>query len=472
MKPGLNAIAQKWRISGMALPPPPQIRAITKVTRNWGLIGVDDRTDAEPWQTFIERIDPAQPSRLSRKDLRRLATEMWDFPELQVYVPGLVDHCAKLGKRTLDRRLARAYWNRFRFDAPVFTYLAQYCSSRLSSLGTPWTEISAALPVWDCEIGPRSLGLVLLDVSKRDALLSRAKLTLRDMQGGYVEAAFSALLLDRCIRTIRGHSDAAICDEARTIIELAEGLGAGAIQGNAGLIAYALLKPWMERSAPAEHKDMIRTFLIKQFGDPRKDGNQWDTRANVLSKRHQITDATDIFRLLSRWLTERSVELFFEIIADTTERKDHWKARRAFWNAYLATGAISDAWCILGSQAERHVGRVSGISRDDFGRVEGSNIDPGHSALLMRIGDLIIADWSHVGAVRFWKHPNTPKLYSSSYYGKNLDMAYGYRYANMSHVPIKSMSHIGKWYRKFSDFIRQETGIQYSGPKGADLWGW
>jgi hypothetical protein len=292
------------------------------------------------------------------------------------------------------------------------------------------------------------------------------------MQGGFVEAAFSALLLDRSRRSISGHSDSVIRDEAETILQLAEGLGAGAIQGNAGLIAYALLKPWVDRSAPIQHKDMIRIFLIKEFGDPRTNSNQWLSRANALSKKYQITDATDVFRLLNRWLTERSVELFFEIIADTTERKDHWKARRAFWNAYLTTGAISDAWCILGTQAERHVKRISGITPNDFGKVDGSNIDPGHSALLMKIGDLVIADWSHVGAVRFWKDPNTPALYAKKYYGKNLDRSSGYNYAKINHVPVKSMSHIGKWYRKFSDFIKQETGIQYSGPKGADLWGW
>ena len=184
---------------------------------------------------------------------------------------------------------------------------------------------------------------MLLDVEKRDALLDRAKLSLRDMQGGFVEAAFSALLLDRSSRSISGHSDSAICDEAETIVQLAEGLGAGAIQGNAGLIAYALLKPWADRAAPIEHKDMIRIFLIREFGDPRTNSNQWLSHASALSKKYQIADAADVFRLLNRWLTERSVELFFEIIADTTERKDHWKARRAFWNAYLTTGTISDA---------------------------------------------------------------------------------------------------------------------------------
>ncbi|MBL0117327.1 MAG: hypothetical protein IPP45_19265 [Sphingomonadales bacterium] len=239
-----------------------------------------------------------------------------------------------MSKRTLDRRLARAYWNRFRPDEPIFAYLGQFCASRVATLGTPWTEISSALPIWDCDGGPKSLGLMLLDVERRDALLRQAKLSLRDMQGGFVEAAFSALLLDRSRRSISGHSDSVIRDEAETILQLAEGLGAGAIQGNAGLIAYALLKPWMDRSAPIQHKDMIRIFLIKEFGDPRTNSNQWLSRANALSKKYQITDATDVFRLLNRWLTERSVELFFEIIADTTERKDHWKARRAFWNAY------------------------------------------------------------------------------------------------------------------------------------------
>lgn len=454
------------------LPPPAAVRELPKAVREIGGIGAEERAESEPWDSFIARIDPANPAALGRKDLKRLIAELWSYPELEGFAPGLLRHCTKLARRSLDRRLARAYWNRFRPGAHVFRLLGQYCASCETSIGLPWTEIAANLAIWDTEKGPRALGLLLVDKERREIFFDQAGLSLSDMQGGFVEVAFSELLLNQCRNAVQGRSKASLHEEAATLIQLAQGLGSGTIQANAGLITYSLLGPCSNQSVDPEHKDIIRIFLIKEFGDPRTNSNQWQSRANALSKEHHISDAADVFRLLNRWLTERSVELFFEVIADTTERKDHWKARRAFWNAYLTTGAISDAWCILGNQAERHVRRISGISPNDFGKVEGSNIDPGHSALLMRIGDLVIADWSHVGAVRFWKEPNTPTLYSRKYYGKNLDRGSGYSYAKINHVPVQSMSHVGKWYRKFSDFIKQETGIKYSGPKGSDLWGW
>lgn len=469
---GLLGIAQKFENGGLAMPSPPQVRALPKVMREWGAMAMHERSDPEPWQSFIERIDPANPARLGRKDLRRLASEIWDYPSLEEFVVGLVDHCARLAKRTLDRRLARAYWNRFKPGLAMFSYLGNYCASRESSLGLPWTELSAAIPLWHCEHGPKALGAVLLDTESRDAILDRAKLDMRDMQGGFVEAAFGALLLERSQRSIKNSSESALRNEGENISQLAEGLGDGALKGNAGLISYALLRPWMDRQSSGEYKDHIRAFLIKHFGDPRTGSNQWKSRASALQTKYQLSDADEAFRVLNRWLTERSVELFFEIIASTTERKDHWKARRAFWNAYLANGTISEAWCILGTQAARQANSIDGITLNDFGKVDGGGVDPSHSALLMKIGDLVIADWSHMGAVRFWKNPNCPDLYNKNYSGKNLYRSWTNSYARSNHLPINSMSHVGRWYKKFADLIHQETGIRYPGPKPADLWGW
>jgi len=469
---GLLSTIRTLSSERLGLPPPAPVRSLPKAVRELGDLGIEERNDLESWDDFIIRINPAEPSELGLKDLKRLASELWSYPELERFGPSLLEHCGTRSKRVLDKCLARSYWNRFNPELPIFADLARYCATRSDRLPSRWRQMAEEFPLWDHELGPKALGQLLLEPTRRETMLSRVNLDMRDMQGGFVEEAFSALLRDLSKRSTTHCSEFELLDEAAIILELAESLGAGVLRSNAGLISYVLLKPWINRAANAEHKDALRVFLVKQFGDPRTKQNEWLSRAKLLHAADQVHDAPEVFQLLNRWLTERSVELFFEIIADTTERKDHWMARRAFWNAYLETGAISDAWCILGSQAERQVRMLTGVSSSDFGRVEGNAIDPGHSALLMKIGDLVIADWSHVGAVRFWKLPNCPSLYSRKYFGKNLDRSAGYGYARTDYIPVKSMSHIGKWYRKFSDFIRKETGVVYSGPKGADLWGW
>lgn len=465
--PGLLAISQKVAASGRIIPHPPQIRAMPKLTREWGAMGLDARVDVEPWQHFILRVDPYNPEVLARRDLRRLASEIWDHPNLEDCVPLLVKHCASISKRSLDRRLARAYWNRFKIDVPMFAHLAGYCASRQKQLGSPWGEIANEIPLWDCDLGPAAFGRKLLHAEERDTFLQKVSLRSQDLQGGFVEAAFRALLLSLAGKS-RGQNSIAIeQDEGDAVLSLGKLLGEGTVKANADLLAYVLLKPWTAIDPDDAYRDRVMAILLEKVGDPRTSQNNWDTLADTLARVHGLNDAPKVLGLLHQWITEKTVRLFFDLIARTTDRPDQWRERRAFWEAYLDNKFVERAWFALGQEA-RGLAQVAKTSQGlRFGRVGGSGAASGQSVLLMKIGDMVIAEWSDNGRARFWmaESPRAPKFNQNYYEGQTL--------RSMSGGPgFEALAHQGKWYRKFADHIAYKTGIPYKGPRTVSLWGW
>lgn len=73
--------------------------------------------------------------------------------------------------------------------------------------------------------------------------------------------------------------------------------------------------------------------------------------------------------------------------------------------------------------------------------------------LLLRIGDLVIADWSHNGTMRFWRDhsPGVPIFYEQAYVANTLRQG-----------AIHEERHLGAWQDRASAFIRRHTGIHMS----------
>jgi hypothetical protein len=80
----------------------------------------------------------------------------------------------------------------------------------------------------------------------------------------------------------------------------------------------------------------------------------------------------------------------------------------------LLKGAIDDAWLALGANVH-----ASARARQDlgsaFGRLEGAGASGDQSVLLLRIGPLLIAEWSHNGSMRAWLADEAPRLGRASY---------------------------------------------------------
>ena len=208
-------------------------------------------------------------------------------------------------------------------------------------------------------------------------------------------------------------------------------------------IAHAFLEPFVDSRPLSEIGTLLRSFFLTCFGDPRLVGTAgW---ARVPEPQRQV---------LMRLLVELALKDFFALL-DKTALDKHWLYRKRFWTAYLDKGVIDDAWIVLGrearSMAQRRLGADTVLST---AQLEGAGVEPNHSVLLMRIGSITVAEWSHNGKCRFWlgSNPRAPKLYQRKYEGPQLRAK-----ANLAVVHAGSEN--GTWQKKIASWVSEKTGL-------------
>jgi hypothetical protein len=93
---------------------------------------------------------------------------------------------------------------------------------------------------------------------------------------------------------------------------------------------------------------------------------------------------------------------------------------------------------------------LSGSSKTYAELKKGYNVQNNHSVIIMRIGSLIITEWSHSGKFRAWRFDarRCPTLYKSAYSRSEL--------VNGAEFEI---AHYSGWQRRFADYIYDETGV-------------
>lgn len=166
--------------------------------------------------------------------------------------------------------------------------------------------------------------------------------------------------------------------------------------------AYNLLSPWFERSPPPELQNALLSELLRTLGDPRHDHAGW-----LGVRREAIKTA-------SRWMTARTLDAFFDILKHTQD--DIGSYRRQFWQAYSQGGHISEAWVALGTDAAVQLARIDPAGELSYAQILGK-IAPNQSVLMLRMGDLLLCDWSHQGRLRAISASSrqAPKLYLPQY---------------------------------------------------------
>ena len=207
-------------------------------------------------------------------------------------------------------------------------------------------------------------------------------------------------------------------------------------------IADALLLPFAEREPTSEIKQLLRTFLTRTIGDPRVHPARWQG----------VRDP--VRQVLLRWLVALSLEAFFSVL-DRTALERHWIYRKHFWSAYLSRDLIEEAWLALGPSAQRVVDRRRGAGIA-FGELRLSGgADAAHSVLLMKIGNMTIAEWSHSGRCRMWlaDNPSAPKLYRSVY--KRSEFMRDASWEQSHHG-----SETGQWQARIASQIQAQAGIR------------
>ena len=214
--------------------------------------------------------------------------------------------------------------------------------------------------------------------------------------------------------------------------------------------AQSLLSPWFERTPPPEVEHYLMSALLRTLGDPRHDHAGW------LGVRQQA------MATVSRWLTARTLDAFFDILRHTDD--DIGPYRRRFWEAYFHAGHILEAWVALGEEASAALRAIDPAGELAHGKILGK-IAPKQCVLMVRMGHLLFCDWSHDGRLRAIDvhSRQAPKLYQAEYALHELRFATPLNFnQGLSDDPgLRHLhSHLAGWQTLARDFMAQHLGFE------------
>lgn len=395
---------------------------------------------------------------LSRRDLREGCKAFFLPPTPLGRVPDLreaiVAEVNALKRRAAFFALIDSYIDSFQAGDDDVAATAEQLA--LAAHSWPWRENDhwpddiKALDLFDPVRAPiRIAEQIMLSKPSPRTVLHRLGLgTPGRIKGRLVEAAFKRACA--AISQLRGRKAA---DAQKRLIEWArDDDGRLAYPGALPELVDACLTPWEASDPDDVHKaHLIETLDHFGGGDPRIHPSRW---------RQVIDRFPDAYDLLVRWLTRASVMQFLNIVDRSLrdfDAKRMWSYRRAFWTSYLmGTGGgprIDAAWVAFGEDGARIATQTARSSGDRSFAAFGRQVEksPQHAALIIKIGDLTIVDWSHSAKYNVWEAGDKghPALFKQRY-------GYGELYSaplKESHSAPASFS----WQKKLARIIERKT---------------
>lgn len=413
---------------------------------------VEVAEDQEELVPFLRRCMGDDPSRLRRSDLNRVLRGAWcdeQFDELGLAV---IDLALKAPRSKSSRALIDGYLIYFPHERSIIQILARACAQLLGSQEGPWRDRTEQYSLFDPEAAPAILGAEMASGENvsfgsvcLDAGLGGSPFATRIGQTAFSVACANIARMD-------GQDAQGPQSNLLDLLEVEEQFH------DISAVARALLEPWIAVRPDEEHRKRIAGFLVDAIGDPRLNPAKWDGIKTRLRETCGPDQATAIIDVLRRWLTEAAMRIFFKAIAKTTDRRDQWRTREEFWLAYLDTGLNIEAWPALGPRAKDQIRMVARAEGERLEHGVTTNGPQASSALIMRFGDLLIAEWSDNGRCRFWpaSSGSAPKPYSWHYNNGLLRTMHGGQ-------GFEALMHDagGNWRYRFAGLIYRRTGIEH-----------
>jgi len=346
---------------------------------------------------------------LPHKDLRYAPWLLWNGKPPAATFPGLLARVLDQarGSNPALRRLISAYLRDFDPAASGVDQAAACIREMLTGAGVrfdPWRTAQAETRLFDPARGPAALAARLLTQDRPAETLARYKLDDPMLDTGKYLMAVEEAVRASAPYMLRNQGETGL----QRVLQVVAPSDSLRFPQHAADTGRALLSAWLDggtQPAPALQQP-VRQSVLRWLGDPRLRPQPWA----AVGERETM--------LMRRWLTRASLDLFFTLI-DQYALDAHWRYRHAFWLAYLEKGAISDAWLALGSEtfsAARTIRDLGGA----YGRLKGGAGE--RSALLLRIGPLVISEFSHNGKLRAWpaEWRTAPQLGRPDYGNKDL----------------------------------------------------
>ncbi len=223
----------------------------------------------------------------------------------------------------------------------------------------------------------------------------------------------------------------------------------GLIPGARPAFAEALLRPWAGRQPTEEARSLVVPQLLELMQDPRTNPAGW---TGVSETARQV---------MLDWMTRDALEQFLEVVDESIQQYQSrmWAERRQFWMSYSDRHDIHECWVVFGRRGAalaRHLAtrknNPSLLNFANFLRDVGG--DPNQAVLLMKIGPLLVADWSHNGRCHIWLpgNPASPQLYQPEYLREDL----------MSGADFE-IPHHKNWQTAIDDYISGYLGLTAPG---------
>ena len=139
--------------------------------------------------------------------------------------------------------------------------------------------------------------------------------------------------------------------------------------------------------------------------------------------------------------------MFFDFIEHHT-LDQHSQYRREFWQECLKAQHITQSWLILASP------HPTLPSHQYANLAKSKRVDDTHAVLLMRVRNLIVAEWSHTGKCRFWHalNPHAPIMFAKTYTRETL--VNGADYIQQHYFSAK-----GLWQKDAKRWLKEHADV-------------
>ncbi len=448
---GLRDLPRNDATSFMARMRPPELVALPRVIRALAANEAGALSD-EPIEAVQTRLVAAARggdlAAAPRRDFRRIPEALFAGSSPLAHDEDVL-HVAlaevdRRGRRSMIADLIRQYIEHFDANDPGVRALGTWLRARVDAFDWPWRNRSHRLRFFEPAFAPQHLAALALNATDAPRrVLSSEGLHDLSLTGGLGACAFGL----GCAYAETQRGPPAVGPQTR-LLDWARGERPYEMDGQWPAFVNSMLKPWASADPPDDLRRRISATLIAYAGDPR---TAVRTRWAPIER-----DTPELFRLFRSWLARATVLQFLDVVGEVA-KDDHWRYRRAFWLSYLDGRSIDDAWVAFGSSALPYARRMQarlGEQGREYGEVErGTGRSSDQSALLVKIGDMLIADWSHNGKYNVWLpgQAGRPGLHQSRYNARILDAA-----------PLRE-SHNGSadyhWQQRLAETIRRATTV-------------
>jgi hypothetical protein len=424
---------------------PPASHALSDVVR--GLVarhGSSESPRRSPAQlaALLQRLCETQFDweRVSATDRLDVAWVLWSGAnkpaEQPDFLRGFLAWIDMPWRRVQARRLAIAWAEAADPALASIGSVGDFLAARAALLGAPWPALASAFDIFSLSRGPARLAdSYLASGESADAFLADIALAGNAASGGLLLETLAAAT-ERVERLLTARP---VLAGALAELSVHRGVFRPAALARvnperagqvARAVAEALLLPWQGAEPPEAVRTGITDHLLRHCGDARIQEAIWARLR---------PPARDIAR---RWLTTRTIDIFFRLAGDGAEG-------RRFWGAYGAH--VDDAWLLAGSATAARLKET----RLGHGRVAGCR--PDFCVLLLGIRGLTVTRTNADASWHAWLPHNNlaPPLY-----GGRAEPCYPAALGNGADFsPEFGRSDDGLWQDRLHDFIKLHTGI-------------